>query len=320
MIEGGLMKEEKTQSTSVGGRWAVVVMVLVFLSLISFVSALIIGVFISTSEVEPAGNIAHIQVIGTIMPESAGGILKQDAADSQEVVRFIKKASENPEVKAILLEIDSPGGTPVASYEIADALRKANKTTVAWIREVGASGAYWVASSADHIIANPMSIVGSVGVTASYLEFEGTLHRYNASYRRLVSGDYKDIGSPFKEMTSDEEQIMQEVVADIQEEFLSSVVENRELTPEIAEQISDGRFYTGKKALKLGLIDELGGKEEAVKWIEKKENITAELAEYKRPKTLAQMLTEVMSEHGFYMGQGIGSSLTSSQDGARVST
>jgi protease-4 len=313
------MKNEKTQAEGVKGRWAVVVMVLVFLSLISFVSALIIGIFISTSEVEAAGNVAHIKVTGTIMPESPGSILKGDVAESQEIVKFIKKADENPEVKAILLEIDSPGGTPVASYEIAEAVLKANKTTVAWIREAGASGAYWVASSADHIVANPMSITGSVGVTASYLEFEGTLHRYNASYRRLVSGKYKDIGTPFKEMTPDEEQIMQEVMADIQEEFINSVVENRKLSSDVAEQISDGRLYTGKKALKLGLIDELGGKEEAVKWIEKKEGITAELAEYKRPKTLAEMLTEVMSEHGLMMGEGIGQSLSSGA-GAKVST
>jgi protease-4 len=313
------MKQDQTQ-TATGGRWAAVVAVLIILAIISFISALIIGAFIATSEVEAAGNVAHIKITGAIMAESAGGLMREGGADSEEIVKFIKKADANPEVKAILLEINSPGGTPVASYEIAEAVRKANKTTVAWVREAGASGAYWVASSADRIFANPMSIVGSVGVTASYLEFEGTLQRYNASYRRLVSGKYKDIGTPFKEMTPDEEELMESVLADIKDQFISEVAANRKLSEDTIAEISDGRFYTGKQALKLGLVDELGGKEEAVKWIEKKENITAELAEYKRPKTLAQMLTEVFSEHGFMMGEGIGESMLSAKTGAQIST
>ncbi len=305
------MKKKKEQDQpGVRGRWAVVIVVLLLLAMISFITALIIGVFLSTSEMHVTeGNVAHIKLHGPILPDQPAGFLSAGVVSSTETVRQIRKAEENPDVKAILLEINSPGGTPVASYEIADAISKVNKSTVAWIREVGASGAYWAASACDHIVANPMTMTGSIGVMGSYIEWEGTLHKYNASYRRLVSGKYKDMGSPFKTMTEEEQDIMQSSLDAMRAMFVESVAENRNLDKTAVDEIADGRFYIGRDALELGLIDRLGGKQEAVMWIEDKEGIKAELAEYKKPKTLAQLLTEVMSEHGFLMGLGIGESM-----------
>lgn len=315
------MKKNETTQLSVGGRWGAVIVVLLFLALISFISAIVIGIFLSTSEIEATGNVAHIQIIGPIVAHADRGLFSSGVADSTEIVKLIKKADENEEVKAIMLEINSPGGTAVASYEIMDAVRKTNKTTVAWIREAGASGGYWVATGADHIIANPMSITGSIGVIASYIEWGGTLERYNASYRRLVSGDYKDMGSPFKEMTPEEEEIMTQNLDALRSFFVDDVAKNRHLSQEVVDEAADGRFYLGIQALDLGLIDELGGKEEAVAWIEDKEDIEAELAEYRKPKSLAEALTEVMSEHGFLMGLGIGQSMTAgAEKGMAIST
>src|SRR3989338_6818866 len=101
----------------------------------------------------------------------------ESATASSETIKFIEKADKNPSIKAIILEINSPGGSAVASEEIANAVKKTNKTTVAWIREIGTSGAYWIASSSDHIVASRMSVTGSIGVIASYLEFEGLVDR-----------------------------------------------------------------------------------------------------------------------------------------------
>jgi protease-4 len=154
-----------------------------------------------------------------------------------------------------------------------------------------------------------MSMVGSIGVTGSYIEFGGTLNRYNATYRRLVSGKYKDMGSPLKQMTDEEEALMYELLDDIREEFIDSVVRGRNLSEDDVPYISDGQVFTGRKAMKLGLVDELGGKEEAVKWIERKEGITAELARYEKPKTLAELLTEVFSGVSFSMGEGMGNAV-----------
>ncbi|MBU2561352.1 MAG: signal peptide peptidase SppA [Nanoarchaeota archaeon] len=316
------MKKTETPQINVGGRWAVVIIVLLFLALISFITALIVGIFISTSEVEESGNVAHIKITGPIVAEADKGLFRGGAADSTEIVRLIEKADENPDVKAILFEINSPGGTAVASYEIAHAIQKANKTTAAWIREAGASGAYWVATATDHIVANPMTITGSIGVIASYIEFEGTLQRYNASYRRLVSGEYKDMGSPFKEMTDEEELIMQDSLDLIRQIFIEDVAKNRKLPQETVDEVADGRFYLGVQAKELGLIDELGGKDEAVAWIEKKEGIEAELAEYRKPKTLAEVLTEIFADNSFELGQGIGKAFLDAKvvKGVQIST
>ena len=300
---------KKVQTTNTRGRWTVAIIILIILSIISLISSIVIGIFLSTAETDPYGNVAHIKILGPILTYTSSGFGSASGASSTEIVRLIEKADDNPEIKAILFEINSPGGTAVASYEIADAIAKTNKTTVAWIREGGTSGAYWAASACDYIIANPMSITGSIGVISSYIEFEGTLNRYNASYRRLVSGDYKDIGSPFKTMTEDEEQIMLQNLDAIRAVFVSAVADNRGLSLESVNEVADGRFYIGKQAFELGLVDDLGGKDEAVAWIENKESIEVELAVYARSKTLGEILFGVMSEHGYFMGIGMGESL-----------
>ena len=207
------------------------------------------------------------------------------------------------------MEINSPGGSAVASEEIANAVKKTNKTTVAWIREAGASGAYWVASSADHIVANRVSITGSIGVIASYLEFPGLLESYNVTYRRLVSGKYKDIGSPYREMTPEETAIFQQSLDEIRDYFVSEVAKNRKMSKKDVDKIANGLFYLGAQAKELGLVDELGSKDEVVSYIEQKEDIKADIVEYKKEKTLLDILSDVMSKQSFFAGKGIGSAL-----------
>jgi protease-4 len=302
------MKKDQ-KPTGVGGRWAVVIVVLIFLMLISFVSSLVIGLLAGTSDIEESGNVAHIKVVGPIYASPSSGLMSADSASSTDIVELIEKAAENDDVEAILVEINSPGGTGVASYEIAAALQESNKTTVAWIREVGASGAYWIASACNHVVANPMTITGSIGVIGSYVEFGGTLNKYNASYRRLVSGEYKDMGSPLRSMTSDEEELMQEALDMMREMFVSGVATNRGLDKDAVDSVADGRIYLGAQALELGLVDELGGKKEAVSWIEKELDIEADISEYEKPKTFAEMLAGIFGSHGFLMGAGLGSSM-----------
>ena len=144
------------------------------------------------------GNIALIKISGSI---SSGDELFGKAANPDEIITIIDRAEKSAAVKGILIEINSPGGSPVASEEIMKALKSTNKPTVAVIRDIGTSGAYWVASASDFVVASPVSITGSVGVTGSYLEFSQLLQRYGVRYERLVSAEHKDIGSPFREMT-----------------------------------------------------------------------------------------------------------------------
>ena len=290
-------------------KWGYAIFVLLLLSILSFIAVGIISLFIGVDIESLSGNVALIPIEGVILGTKDSEFIFETATSSPETIEFIEKADKNPNIKAIILEINSPGGSAVASEEIANAVRKTNKTTVAWIREVGASGAYWIASSADHVVANRVSITGSIGVIASYLEFPGLLERYNITYQRLVSGKYKDIGSPFKEMTPEEKAIFQQNLDEIRDYFASEVAKNRNLSKKDVDKIANGMFYLGAQAKEFGLVDELGGKDEVVAYIERKDGIKADIVEYKKEKTLLDVLSKVFSKQSFAVGKGIGSML-----------
>ncbi|HLG23301.1 MAG TPA: signal peptide peptidase SppA [Candidatus Nanoarchaeia archaeon] len=299
--------------------WKYSIWTLFVLLILGFFAVIIISIVSGTDVDSISGNVAVIPIEGAITGSSDSDSIFSSEASSLDIVKQIEKADKNPNIKAIVLRINSPGGSAVASEEIANAVKAVNKTTVAWIREVGASGAYWIASSSDHIIASRVSITGSIGVISSYLEFDGLLNDYNVTYRRLVSGKYKDIGSPFKEMTQEEEQIFQKNLEEIRDVFVSEVALNRHMNKKDVEKAANGLFYIGQEAKNLGLIDELGSKEEVVSYIEQKENIKAEFVEYKKEKGLLSLLSEVMSKQSFNVGKGIGSSLFDNRESSAFS-
>lgn len=305
---------EKVEQKSNAGKWIFIIAVLLVLALFGLIIAGIIGLVAGIAAFGDfeqaqitAGNVALIPIKGAIIGDKQSPFTK--AAASQDIIELIEKADKNPAIKAIIFEINSPGGSAVASEEIAAAVNAVNKTTVAWIRETGASGAYWIASASDVIVASPMSITGSIGVTGSYIQFTGLLERYNLTYQELTAGEYKEVGSPFRDLRDKEREMLQNILNEIHSEFISAVAENRNMPREEVEDIATGMFYTGRQAKELGLIDVLGSKKEAVEHIEKKLNITAHIAEYKRPTNIFELLSHVMSYQSFNIGKGIGESL-----------
>ncbi len=211
------------------------------------------------------GKVALIRVSGQISGSEGFFV---DAASPDEIIGMIEKAEKGPAIRGMLIEINSPGGSAVASEEIMKAVYGAEKPTVALIRDIGTSGAYWVASASDHVVASPVSITGSVGVLATYLEFSEFIEGYGVKYERLVAGQYKDIGSPFRNLTGEERGILQEGLDKMHGYFLESVRENRGLTDEAAiARISTAVIFLGTEAMELGLVDELGGKAEAEEWL-----------------------------------------------------
>lgn len=283
----------------------IAIVILAVLALISIILSAIVGLFVEENR---QGNVALIKIEGPIVATKSG-FFSDSMVSSDDVVELIKEAGENPDVKAVIFDINSPGGSAVASDEIGAAIKKLNKTTVAVIREIGASGGYWVASAAEVVFANRMSITGSIGVLGSYVEFAGLLERYNMTYQRLVSGKYKDIGSPLKELAPDERALMQGVMDEIYNQFIDEVAKNRRMQREDVEAMATGMFFTGAKAKELGLVDELGGMDEAKDYIEKKLNMTAEITEYKKPITFSDILSQIIGRQSFSVGQGIGSYL-----------
>ena len=300
-------------------RWGYAIFVLLLLSILGFIAVGILSLFVGVDVLSLSGNVALIPIHGVIMGSEDSQSFFETVTSSLDTAELIEKADKNPNIKAIIFEINSPGGSAVASQEIADAVRKTNKTTVAWIREEGASGAYWVASSANRVVANRASITGSIGVIASYIEFSGLLERYNITYERLVAGKYKDIGSPYKDMTPEERVIFQQTLDEIRDYFVSEVAKNRNLNKKDVDKIANGLFYLGTQAKELGLVDELGGKDEVIKYIEKKEGIKAEIVEYKKEKTLLDILSKVFSRQSFFVGRGIGSALLDKKASSSIS-
>jgi len=288
-------------------RWMFIIIFLVILFLFTSFIAGIVSLFVETEE-PITGNVALIPIQGVIMT-TGDSFYGQDIASSDKIVKNIKKADESKNIKAIILEINSGGGTAVASEEVVNAIKKTNKTTVAYIREIGASGAYWIASSTDNIFASRMSITGSVGVIGSYLEFSGLLDRYNITYQRMVAGKYKDLGSPLKDITNEEESILQKQLDLIHDYFLQDVIESRGLKEDQIRKVSTAQIFLGVEAKDLNLIDDFGGKEEATSYIEEKINISADLKEFRESKSFLDVLSGVMNEKSFYVGKGIGSQL-----------
>lgn len=189
-----------------------------------------------------------------------------DAVGSESVVSSIEQANDDDSIKAIMLEIDSPGGSPVAGEEIAKALKASKKPTVAVIRQSGMSAAYWAATGAQQIFASRNSDVGSIGVTASYLE---NINK-DKKYIQLSSGKYKDTGSPDKPLSDDEKTLLMRDIKITFQNFVSDVANNRNISPEQVQGIADGSSVLGDKAKELNLIDQIGGWPEAEKYIEEK--------------------------------------------------
>jgi protease-4 len=285
----------------------VVLIVVGVLLAISWLLAGIASIFFTQADSIPMdGNVALIPVEGIILTGGSSSPFSESIASSTKIVEFIQKADENPQVKAILFEINSPGGSGVASEEIAHAIKKTNKTTVSFIREVGASGAYWVASATDQIYVNRMSITGSIGVIASYLEVSGLLKDYNVTYQRLVAGSLKDMGSPFKELTAEERDKLEEQLDIVHQFFIDEVAQNRRLSRSAVRTLATGEPILGIQARELGLVDGIGGKDEAISYIEKQHNITVEVAEYREKRTIFDVLSQVMGDSFYRMGLGIG--------------
>jgi protease-4 len=214
-------------------------------------------------------NVAVIPINGFISTLSED-VDEYYSVDADDVVYQLRAADSQDHIKAILLQIDSSGGRPVASEMITNELLRTSKPTVALIREGGTSGAYLLATGADTIIASTMSDVGSIGITASYVETAGSVEQEGNKYIELIAGKYKDYGSPEKPLTNEERALIQRDLDATHNDFINIVAKNRNLPIEEIRQIADGSSMTGKMALDKKLIDVLGDSWTAEAWITEK--------------------------------------------------
>ncbi|MEW6557922.1 MAG: signal peptide peptidase SppA [Elusimicrobiota bacterium] len=189
------------------------------------------------------------------------------ARDSDRIVKRLKKLNENPSIKAVVLRINSPGGTVAAVQEIYSEiikLRKNKKVVVASFADIAASGGYYIASACDKIIAQPGTLTGSIGVILEIGNLSELMRKIGVKIEVIKSGKHKDIGNFAREMTAEEHKILQDLINDAYEQFLSAVISGRKLDELKARELADGRIFTGAQAKAVGLVDLLGGLEESI--------------------------------------------------------
>lgn len=228
----------------------------------------------------PAIALMEIGGLITSGGEESGfpGLLDSIGATPGRLIPLIKAAAADPDVRVLLLKVNSPGGAVVATDEIYHALETAiDKPIVVLMGDVAASGGVYVSMAADHIMANPNTLTGSIGVRLNdILEYGDLLQRFGIDVTTIKAGELKDIGSSTRPMTAEEEAILQAVVDDSYANFITIVAEGRGLTEEAVHGFADGRIFSGEAAVELGLVDSLGYEEDAIATAAELGNITGE--------------------------------------------
>ena len=223
-----------------------------------FVLLFVIGQYVSGSgsrKFSFGDKIAVVEIRGLI-------------TQSQGIIEELHQYNDDEGVKAIILRIDSPGGGVGPSQEIYREVLKIKsnkkKKVITSMGSVAASGGYYIASASDLIVANPGTITGSIGVLMEFTNIEELFRKIGIKGVVLKSGEHKDIGSPFREMTPEEKRLIQSVIDNVHQQFIQAVADGRKIDRLKVAQVADGRILTGEQAKQLGLVDQLGNLQDAI--------------------------------------------------------
>lgn len=216
--------------------------------------------------------------------------------NSRPVVKWMGELREDASVKGVLLRINSPGGVVAPSQEIYAAVRKlaAAKPVVASMATVAASGGYYAASPASRIVANPGSITGSIGVIMELANFEELFAKLGVRQTSIASGRFKDAGSPFRPMSPEDKAYFEGLVRDLHVQFVADVAAGRNMTVPAVAALADGRVLTGRQARDAGLVDELGGFDEAMALLRSMARVPDDVAVVEGPTEKTNWLREIM--------------------------
>ena len=220
----------------------------------------------------PSGEIALVRIQGMLM-------------DSQNIVRQLSNYRHNPNVRGIVLRIDSPGGAVAPAQEIYNEIMKLkadHKMVYASMGTVAASGGYYIACAANYVLANPGTLTGSIAAVMAFTNIEELTDKIGVKPIIIKSGKYKDVGSPLRGMKPEERKILQSVVDDVHQQFVQAVAEGRGLTVSEVNEIADGRIMTGQQGLTLKVVDEMGGLEKTIELLAKKIGVEG------RPKVIEE--------------------------------
>ena len=240
-------------------------------------------------------KIAVVPVEGTIASADSTVPGVQPPVTPEGLADALRQAEEDPSVAAVVLEVNSPGGGVTASDEmhqsILDFKESSGKRVVVSMGDTAASGGYYISTAADRIVASETTLTGSLGVIFSLTDFSELADEYGVEQEVIKSGEFKDMGSSFKDLTPEEREIFQSLVDESYDRFVSVIVEGRNLPEEKVREIADGRVYSGQQARELGLVDSFGGLDEAAEVSQDLANVEgATVVRYVQPESFTDTL------------------------------
>ncbi|MCK8817108.1 signal peptide peptidase SppA [Natroniella sulfidigena] len=275
----------------------------VIIALLLVVVLLLGGIFTVISGVfgmnEHPNQLAVIDITGVISSRQAG---LSSQASSMRIMEQLDQFKGDENIKGLVLRINSPGGSSAASeaiyQEVLDYKETTGNPVVVAMEDVAASGGYYIATAGDKIFANSSTTTGSIGVIMQFKDMRELYDKIGIRNVTFKSGDYKDIGNPDRELTAEEESFLQELVEEIHEQFVGTIVKERNLEKEKVEELADGRIFTGAQAKEVNLVDQLGNFYRAVDELEKMAGIEGEskLVYYGHQSLLDIITTSVLSK------------------------
>lgn len=237
-------------------RWTTILIVLAVLSLPVL---LLLGV--PEESRSPGGPHVVLIELSGLIADTSGSIRPQ------ETTEFLRKAQDDPNAQAVVIRIDSGGGSPAASQEIYEEIRRTSekgKPVVISMGDAAASGGYYIAAAGDLIFANPATVTASIGVITQFVVVEELLERWGVVPYTLTTGEHKAFGNNFVSPTEANLALWEDVLDDLLDQFVSDVARGRGLDKEAVLAVADGRVMTGRQALEHGLVDQLGGLQDAI--------------------------------------------------------
>lgn len=259
-MAGWTQENSERMNVMKGQKWLVVVIVIVAL-----LSAILLAV--KPGGLSPSAGVRERVVViylqGSI-EEGSGGYSFAQSITPRYVEQQLEKAAGDSTIKAVVLRVNSPGGSVAASQQIASYVNAFPKPLVISMGDLAASGGYYISAPAEGIVAQPGTLTGSIGVISTVMDLEGLYEKLGIKMEVVKSGRYKDMLS--RQLTPEERELMQTLSDEIYEQFISDVAAGRDLAKEKVRELATGQVYTGTQALELGLVDRLGGIDEAVEW------------------------------------------------------
>ena len=263
----------------------------------------------------PGYNVAEVAVEGPITRDGGGGFPPSTPGTpgADKIVDLIENADDDDNAEALLLRLNTPGGAVVPSDDIRLAAKRFDGPTIAYATDVCASGGYWIASGCDELWAREGSIVGSIGVRGSRFTATGLLDKLGVDYEQFTAGEFKEAGVPFADMDDEERAYIQGLIDDHYDTFVETVAEAREMDPEFVRS-TEAKVYLGEQALELGLVDDIGTREDAEDRVEELLGTEIAVREFEPPQGIAARISGGATAMAYAFGRGLADTVDGDAD------